>query len=105
VHNRVHRRRPHFGSYREALRTKSSRPNVLALGLVDDRGPDAQPDYTRHLVVTLYILDGHHKIAAAAQAALAMQFLILLPHTFLGRASRGLVDRGVTFSQGIAVGP
>jgi len=84
---------------------KSSRPNVLALGLVDDRGPDAQPDYTRHLVVTLYILGGHHKIAAAAQAALAMQFLILLPHTSLGRASRGLVDRGVTFSQGIAVGP
>ena len=105
MHNRVHRRRPHFGSYREALRTKSSRPNVLALGLVDDRGLDAQPDYTRHLVVTLYILGGHHKIAAAAQAALAMQFLILLPHTFLGRDSRGLVDRGVTFSQGIAVGP
>jgi hypothetical protein len=55
--------------------------------------------------VTLYILDGHHKTAAAAQAALAVQFLILLPHTFLGRHSRGLVDRGVTFSQGIAVGP
>jgi hypothetical protein len=95
------------GSYREALRTKSSRPTALALGLVDDRGPaiwDAQPDYTRHLVVTLYILDGHHKIAAAAQAALAAQFLIFLPHTFLGRDWRELVERGVTFLQGIAAG-
>jgi hypothetical protein len=73
--------------------------------LVDDCGPDAQPDYTRHLVVTLYILAGHHQIATAAQTALAMRFLILLPHTFPGRDSRGLVDRGVTFSQGIAVGP
>jgi hypothetical protein len=66
------------GSYREALRTNSSRPTVLALGLVADRGPatwHTQPDYTRHLVVTLYILDGHHKIAAAAQVALAVQFL------------------------------
>jgi hypothetical protein len=96
------------GYYREALRAKSSRPTVLALGLVDDRGPatqDAQPDYTRHLVVTLYILDGHHKIAAAAQAALPVQFLIFLPHTFPGRDRRELVERGVTFLQGIAVGP
>ena len=91
MHNRVHRRRPISAPTGRPCARKSSRPNVLALGLVDDRGPDAQPDYTRHLVVTLYILDGHHKIAAAAQAALAMQFLILLPHTFLGRASRGLV--------------
>ena len=84
---------------------KSSRPNVLALGLVDDRGPDAQLDYTRHLVVTLYILDGHHKMAAAAQAALAVQFLIFLPHTFLGRDERELVERGVSFLHGIAAGP
>jgi hypothetical protein len=55
--------------------------------------------------VTLYILDGHHKIAAAAQAALAVQFLIFLPHTFLSRDQRKLVERGVTFLQGIAVGP
>jgi hypothetical protein len=61
--------------------------------------------YTRHLVVTLYILDGHHKIAAVAQAALAVQFLIFLPHTFLSRDQRKLVERGVTFLQGIAVGP
>jgi hypothetical protein len=96
------------GSYREALRTNSSRPTVLALGLVDDRGPAtwrAQPDYTRHLVVTLYILDGHHKIAAGAQTALAVQFLVFLPCTFLGRDQRELVERGVTFLQGIAVGP
>ena len=96
----------HFGSYREALRTKSSRPTVLARGLVGDRGPanwDAQPDYTRHLVVTRYILDGHHKIAAAAQAGLAVQFLIFLPHTFLGRNQQELVDRAVTFLQGIVV--
>jgi hypothetical protein len=73
--------------------------------LVDDCGPDAQPDYTRHLVVTLYILDGHHKIAAAAQAALAVQFLIFLPHTVLGRDQRELVERGVAFLQGIAVAP
>ena len=99
----------HFGSYREALRTKSSRPTVLALGLVDDRGPanwgTTRPDYTRHLVVTLYILDGHHKMAAAAQAALAVQFLIFLPHTFLGRDERELVERGVSFLHGIAAGP
>jgi hypothetical protein len=36
--------------------------------------------------VRLYILDGHHKIAAAAQAALTVQFLIYLPHGHLGRA-------------------
>jgi hypothetical protein len=97
------------GSYREALCTNSSRPTVLALGLVDDRGPanwgDTRPDYTRHLIVTLYILDGHHKIAAAAQAALAVQFLIFLPHTVLGRDQRELVERGVAFLQGIAVAP
>jgi hypothetical protein len=76
--------------------------------LVDDRGPatwQTQPIYTRHLIVTLYILDGHHKIAAAAQAALAVQFLIFLPHTFLGRDWREYVERGVTFLQGIAVEP
>jgi hypothetical protein len=93
-------------SYREDLRNNRSRPTVLALGLVDDRGPadwHTDPTYTRHLIVTLYILDGHHKIAAAAQAALAVQFLIFLPHTFLGRNQQELVDRAVTFLQGIVV--
>jgi hypothetical protein len=95
-------------SYREDLRSNRARPTVLALGLVDDRGPatwHTQPTYTRHLIVTLYILDGHHKIAAAAQAALAVQFLIFFPHTFLGRDWQEYVERAVTFLQDIAVGP
>jgi len=93
-------------SYRADLRSNTARPTVLALGLVEDRGPatwHTDPIYTRHLIVTLYILDGHHKIAAAAQAALAVQFLIFLPHTHIGRDWREPVERAVTFLQGIAV--
>jgi hypothetical protein len=49
--------------YRKLLAAGETQPTVLALGLVDDRGPatweQPTPEYTRHLIVTLYVLDGH----------------------------------------------
>jgi hypothetical protein len=35
-------------------------------------------------VVTFYILDGHHKIAAAAAERLPIQFLVFFPHQLVG---------------------
>ena len=74
--------------YRELLRHGQSRPTVFAIGLADDRGPatwpDPAPEFSRHLIVTLYILDGHHKIAAAAAEGSSIQFLAFFPHRYAG---------------------
>jgi hypothetical protein len=88
-------------NYRSALRGGTESPTALTLGLVEDRGPavwgDPAPEYSRHLIVTLYILDGHHKIAAAAAENLPLQFLVFLAHSHLGRDWRQAVDAGLGF--------
>jgi len=88
-------------NYRSVLRGGTENPTALALGLVEDRGPavwgDPAPEYSRHLIVTLYILDGHHKIAAAAAENLPLQFLVFLAHSHLGRDWRQAVDAGLGF--------
>jgi hypothetical protein len=88
-----------IASYRAILSDGAAKPTVLALGLVDERGPavwgDPAPEFTRHLIVTLFILDGHHKIAAAAADGLPIQFLVFAPHAHLGRDWRELVDEGI----------
>lgn len=76
-----------IAEYRAALRERTTRPTVFALGLVDDRGPAAfeepPPEFSCHTIVTLFILDGHHKIAAAALERVAIQILAFLPHDHL----------------------
>jgi hypothetical protein len=93
-------------TYQKALRTKMTRPTVLALGLVDDRGPavwDSEPTFTRHLIVTLYILDGHHKTFAAADEQMPVQFLVFLPHSYVGREWRERVESGVALLQKVGM--
>jgi hypothetical protein len=95
-----------IGQYRDALRDDRAQPTVFALGLADDRGPavwkEPAPEYTRHLIVTLYILDGHHKVAAAAREHRPLQFLAFLPHDHLGRDWHEVVKGGVTFLERIS---
>lgn len=94
---RVMNREDVIDAYRATLRAGVERPTALALGLADDRGPatwDDQPEYSRHLIVTLHVLDGHHKIAAAAAEQVPLQFLVFLPYEHLGRDWREVVDRG-----------
>jgi hypothetical protein len=84
-------------AYRATLRTGDERPTALGLGLADDRGPatwNDQPECSRHLVVTLHLLDGHHKVAAAAAEHVPLQFVVFLPHDHLGRDVREVVNRG-----------
>jgi len=95
-----------IGQYGDAIREGTTRPTVLALGLVDNRGPAVWeapgPEYTRHLIVTLFILDGHHKVAAAARTHLPLQFLVFLPHTHLERDWHDVVNTGITFLKRIS---
>jgi hypothetical protein len=49
------------------------------------------------LIVTLYILDGHHKVSAAATEHVPLQFLVFFPHSHLGRDWRSTVDAGLAF--------
>ena len=84
---RLMNRRDVVDQYRAVLREGTARPTVLAVGLADDRGPatweESPPEFSQHLIVTLYILDGHHKIAAAAAERLPIQFLAFLPHKYV----------------------
>jgi hypothetical protein len=100
-------RREVIDNYARILREGESRPTALAVATVDDRGPavwDRQPQYTRHLIVTLYLLDGHHKVLAAAGAGLPVQFLALFPHTYLGRVQWDLVQQGIDLLSKLADG-
>jgi hypothetical protein len=66
--------------HRERL-TKSSRPTAVAVSLLDVCQPaldDESRDYFAHWALTHFLLDGHHKIEAAAEAGGAVQLLSLL---------------------------
>jgi hypothetical protein len=98
---KVMNRKEVIGKYRSILRDRSENPTAFALGLVEDRGPavwdEPAPEYSRHLIVTLYILDGHHKVSAAAAEHVPLQFLVFFPHSHLGRDWRSGVDAGLAF--------
>jgi hypothetical protein len=98
---KVMNRQEVIDTYRNTLHEGSENPTAFALGLVDDRGPAVwdgpAPEYSRHLIVTLYILDGHHKVAAAAAEHVPLQFLVFFPHSHLGRDWRPVVDAGLAF--------
>ncbi len=82
--------------YRRVLQIGDEKPTVLAVGVVDERGPgtheDPSPEFTRHMVVALFVLDGHHKLAAAAAGHLPVQFLVFLPHDVASRTTAALAQ-------------
>lgn len=92
-------RREMVDRYRRLLRSGSAHPAAFALGVVEDRGPAVwaaeRPEFTRHVVVTLFLLDGHHKALAAAEEHLPLQFLIFFPHYHLGRYALDEVNEGL----------
>lgn len=66
--------------HRERL-TKSSRPTAIAVSLLDVCQPavdDHSRDYFAHWALTHFLLDGHHKVEAAAEAGESLQLLALL---------------------------
>ncbi len=86
-------------TYRAILRSGSASPTALAIGLVDDRGPatwlDPPPNYSRHLIVSLFVLDGHHKLLAAANEGCAIQILSFFPRSIKGLADPSDVDHAI----------
>ncbi len=65
--------------YMEGLRTKAS-GTALALAVLDVRSPadwneDRSKDITEHWCLTHYLLDGHHKLNAAAEARKPLRLL------------------------------
>jgi hypothetical protein len=69
-------------SYHDRLET-GARPTALTLGLVGVYGPavfvvDRIPDATEHWTLTHFLLDGHHKTLAAAQAGRPLTLLSLI---------------------------
>jgi hypothetical protein len=97
---RMHRREI-VDTYRTRLRSRDQQPTAFAIGLVDDRGPamwaDPPPIFSRHLVVTLYLLDGHHKFLAASLEKAAIQVLAFFPREMGSLANPVRVDRGLEF--------
>ena len=104
---RIMNRAETIDQYRKILTHGTEKPTVLAVGLADDRGPatwgDPAPEFSRHLLVSLYILDGHHKIAAAAAENLPIQFLKFLPHFYANADWTEPVDAGVDLLRQLAV--
>jgi len=92
-------RRGTVETYGATFRDGQASPTVLAIGLVDDRGPahwlDTAPIYSRHLIVTLYVLDGHHKLLAAADEGVPIQFLSFFPRSIKFLVDADIVDRGL----------
>ena len=67
-------------SHRERLRT-SSRPTAVAVSSLDVCLPalaSKSTDYFTHWGLTHFLLDGHHKLQAAAESGRALQLLPLL---------------------------
>jgi hypothetical protein len=60
---------------------ESSRPTAVAVSILDVCQPamsDESRDYYAHWGLTHFLLDGHHKMQAAAQAGKSLQLLALL---------------------------
>jgi hypothetical protein len=58
----------------------SAKPTAVALSVLDVRQPaDAEgPDYYCHWLLTHFLLDGHHKLQAAAESTSPVRLLSLL---------------------------
>ena len=58
----------------------STKPTAVAVSILDVRQPaNAEgPDYYRHWLLTHFLLDGHHKLQAAAESASPVRLLSLL---------------------------
>lgn len=72
--------RERVAEHRERL-MKSSRPTAVAVSLLDICQPaidDDSRDYFAHWGLTHFLLDGHHKLEAAAEAGESLQLLALL---------------------------
>jgi hypothetical protein len=86
-------------AYRVHLRSGDRLPTAFAIGLVDDRGPatwsDPPPEFSRHLIVTLYLLDGHHKFLAATFENATVQVLSFFPRQMGNLAHPDRVDLGL----------
>jgi hypothetical protein len=67
------------GEYRELLRA-TSLPTVVALSILEVRLPALKNGalYYEHWGLAHFVLDGHHKLQAAAEAGRALQLLSLL---------------------------
>jgi hypothetical protein len=66
--------------YRERLRA-SSQPTVVALSILEVRAPAVAPPtslYYKHWTLAHFVLDGHHKLQAAAETSRPLQLLSLL---------------------------
>lgn len=65
--------------YVETLRA-TSRPTAVGVSIVDVSAPavDMGPDWCAHWGLTHFLLDGHHKMEAAARAGTRVQLLSLL---------------------------
>ena len=59
---------------------ESTKPTAVAVSVLDVRQPaDAEgPDYYCHWLLTHFLLDGHHKLQAAAESASPVRLLSLL---------------------------
>jgi hypothetical protein len=58
-----------------------ARPTALALGLLEAQEPallEHEPNPARHLCLAHFLLDGHHRVAASAQAAKPVTILSFL---------------------------
>jgi hypothetical protein len=66
--------------YRSDLQ-QGKRPTVFAIAVLDVKGPanwNGNPPYTEHYMLAQYVLDGHHKLRAAAELGARIQFLSFL---------------------------
>jgi hypothetical protein len=69
------------GHYRESLAT-SSKPTVVALSLLDICQPAtlqrSESDYYAHWGLAHFLLDGHHKMQAAAELGSSLRLLSIV---------------------------
>ncbi len=71
------------GSFMELLATSGS-PTAVSVSTLDVCAPavDSGADYYRHWSLTHFLLDGHHKVEAAARSGVPVQLLTLLAVDF-----------------------
>jgi hypothetical protein len=85
-------------SYLNEPAARSAIPTAVTLSLLDAKGPAvAEGEVTgpaEHWVLTHYVLDGHHKLAAASRAGRTARLLSFLSLS-KGVSSREQIDRAV----------
>jgi len=77
-------------------------PTAVALSILDVKGPadwEGEKDITEHWVFTHYLIDGHHKVAAAHAADRSIRLLSYLTLS-QGVSNRGQVETVLSFLGG-----